>query len=260
MNLRPRHRPAGLTLIEVMIAIGILALVVSAIYSTWTSILKATRVGLDAAAASQRERLSMEVMEEALAYTQMYAANANLYGFVSEGGDDGRLSFVSRLPKSFPRSGKYGDLDVRRVEFSLQEGRDGDKVLVVKQAPLLMDFDKDEDAKPLVLARNVKKLTFEFWNERKSEWTDEWTQTNLIPKLVKASLVLGRANPYHVGTQAADCEITRVIAVHAMGAAPNWQVVPAPPPPGVPGVPGVPGAPGVPNVPIPMQPGRVGTL
>ena len=183
MTLRLHHRTAGLTLIEVMIAIGILALVVSAIYSTWTSILKATRVGLDAAAAAQRERLSMEVIEEALAYTQFSEANARLYGFVAENGDEGRLSFVSRLPESFPRSGKYPEA-VRRVEFSVQPGRDGDRVLVVRQAPLLKDFDKDEEAHPLVLARNVKKLAFEFWNERRSEWSDEWTQTNLLPKQI----------------------------------------------------------------------------
>jgi type II secretion system protein J len=259
MKTLPRRAAAGFTLIEVLISIAILAGVVATIYSTWTSILKATRVGLDAAAAAQRERLSMEVMEEALAYTEMFMANANWYGFMAEGGDDSVLSFVSRLPDSFPRSGKYGDLNVRRVEFSLQPGRDGDKVLVVKQAPLLMEFDKDEEAKPLILAHNVKKLTFEFWNLQRGEWVEEWTQSNQIPRLVKATLVLGSSKTYTFGGSPPDREITRVITIHAGGVTPNWQMAQVPGPgqlpiPGQPGIvpqvtPGMPGMPGVPGRP-----------
>ncbi len=253
MKVLCRNAASGFTLIEVLIATAILAGVVGTIYSTWTSILKATRVGLDAAAAAQRERLSMEVLEEALAYTEMFVANANWYGFVAEGGDDARLSFVSRLPSSFPRSGKYGDLDVRRVEFSLKAGRDGDKVLVVKQAPLLMEFDKDEEAKPLVLAHNVKKLAFEFWDLRRGEWVEEWTQSNQIPRLVKATLVLGHAAPYTFGgSTAPDREITRVVAVHAIGVAQNWQLAPV----AAPGQPGLPGQPGVVPPQPPVVPGR----
>jgi len=256
MKTRRRHAAAGFTLLEVLIAIAILAGVVGTIYSTWTSILKATRVGLDAAAAAQRERLSMEVIEEALAYTEMFAANARWYGFVAESSGDSRLSFVSRLPSSFPRSGKYGDLNVRRVEFSVQPGRDGDKVLVVKQAPLLMEFDKDEEAKPLVLAHNVKKLTFEFWDLRRGEWVEEWTQSNQIPRLVKATLVLGHAAPYSFGgSTPPDREITRVVTVHAAGVAPNWQMAPVTQP-GQPGQPGMPGQPGIVPPPPPSVPGR----
>lgn len=256
MKIPCRRQTAGLTLIEVLIAVGILAMVVAAIYSTWTSILKATRVGLDAAAAAQRERISMEVLEEALAYTQMYAANVNWYGFVADtGGDEARLSFVTRLPKSFPRGGKFGDLDLRRVEFSLHDGPDGDRELILKQAPLLMDFDKDEDAKPLVLARNVKKLEFEFWDSRKNDWVDDWTQSNQVPRVVKATLVLGHPSTYTFGNTPPDREITRIIPVHAIGVAPAWEMAPAMPVPGLPGAPGTPTTPGMPPGPVPVGPG-----
>jgi hypothetical protein len=207
-------------------------------------------------------------MEEALAYTEMFQANASWYGFMAEGGDDSTLSFVSRLPSSFPRSGKYGDLDLRRVEFGLQSGSDGGKVLVVKQAPLLMDFDKDEEAKPLVLAHNVKKLQFEFWNLQRGEWQDEWTQSNQIPRMIKATLVLGVSKTYTFGGAPPDREITRVITIHAAGVTPNWQMAPVAGPgqgplPGQPGIvpPTQPIMPGQPVMPgQPMMPGRLQTM
>src|SRR5205814_2813945 len=50
----PRSR--GFTLVEILVAIGILALVLAAIFSSWTAILRASKTGLDAAAAVQRSR------------------------------------------------------------------------------------------------------------------------------------------------------------------------------------------------------------
>jgi len=44
MNAMPQRKSCGLTLIEVLVAVAILGMVVAAIYSTWTSILRATRV------------------------------------------------------------------------------------------------------------------------------------------------------------------------------------------------------------------------
>ena len=41
---------------------------------------------------------------------------------------------------------------------------------------------------PLVLARGVNKMEFEFWDTRQNEWVDEWTQTNQLPKMMKFTL------------------------------------------------------------------------
>lgn len=235
-----RRRQAGVTLIEILIAIGILMLVVAAIYSTWTSILKATRVGLDAAAAAQRERLSMEVMEQALAYTQMYVANGKRYWFQAENGDDARISFVSRLPKAFPRGGKFGEFDLRRVEFALRPGDQAGKELILRQAPLLMEYDEDEMEHPLVLARNVKSLKFEFFDQQKNEWLDEWANTNKVPQIVMVNLKLSASKTYSTSQEEAR-EVTRIITVHGVGV----PLLPGRPGAGGPGQPGLPGQPGI---------------
>src|SRR4029450_7111671 len=112
-------------MLYIMVAIGILALVLTAIYSTWTAILKASKSGQKAAATVQRSRIVVRMLEDSITSAQLFAANNKYYGFVAENGDEASLSFVARLAKSFPRSGRFGDLDLRRVTFSVESGRGG---------------------------------------------------------------------------------------------------------------------------------------
>jgi type II secretion system protein J len=226
---------AGFTLIEILVAIGIFSLVVAAIYSCWSAILRSSKVGLDAAARTQRSRMALQSIEESLTYARMYAANAErYYWFEGNSGSDAWLSFVAQLPRSFPRGGKFGDLTMRRVEFSLQEGAGYTRQLVLRQRPLLMDYDQDEENHPLVLAREVEEMIVNFWDQQQEDWIDEWTLTNEIPPLVRVSLITKRGTGYN----ARKVESTLVIRPASMAVqAANQGMVPPAVPPGAPAVP-----------------------
>ena len=229
------------TLVEILIAMGILSLVLAAIYSSWTAILRASKVGLDSAAAVQRARIAGRIIEESLGSVQSFAANQRYYSFVAQNGSEPMLSFVSHLSPSFPRNGRFGGLDVRRVIFSVNHQRE----LVLQQYPLLMDLDEDEKNYPLVLARNVKEFKTEFWDPRLADWVDEWKQTNLIPTMVKVSLKLAaNAHSTQIGEQ-----LTRIVSLPSVMVQPGWQI-----PRNMPGAPVTPGNPGVPGNGIPGNP------
>jgi len=249
---RPTLRSA-FTLVEIMIAIGLLSLVLAAIYSSWTAILRASKTGLDAAASAQRARVTVRVLEDSLGSAQSFAANLPYYYFAAENGDSPVLSFVARLSKSFPRSGKFGDLDVRRVTYSLEAGPDNSRQLVLRQNPLVMDPDKDEKDYPIVLAKNVKGLEMQFWDSNKNppDWVDEWEgpKTNQLPKMIMLTLKLAD-NPH---SSRITEEITRIISLPAMTVQPVWQVPRGGTVPGMPGA-GAPGNPGV--LPNPVLPPR----
>src|SRR5216117_3323067 len=133
------------TLIEILIAIGILGMVLAAIFSSWTAILRASKVGLDAAAAVQRARIVMRTLEDSLLCAESFDLTQQYYGFLADNGSEASLSFVARLPESFPRNRKFGDLHVRRVTFAIESGPESSRQLVLRQNPLLMDLDKDEN-------------------------------------------------------------------------------------------------------------------
>jgi general secretion pathway protein J len=238
------RRAGGFTLIEILVAIAIFTLVITAIYSGWMTILRASKVGLEAAAQAQRERVAIRTIEEALTSSRSFAADVQHYWFVGENGDDATLSFVARLPDSFPRSGKFGDQDVRRVSFSVENGPDSQRQLVLRQSPILMDFDEDEKEHPLVLARHVKGLVLEFWNPSRNEWLEEWTQTNQLPKMVKVTLQMAPPDQPSRGSSRPPEEITRIVALPSVMVPAGWQM-PQLPLGGTPGPPGAPTQPGV---------------
>jgi len=212
----PQRRPAGrrlggLTLLEIMVALAIFAGVLAAIYASWTSILRATQATQQAAARVQRERLAVRTLEEALAAVQMPRHNPAPYGFVADTSEEfGFLSFVSRLPESFPRNGRFHGLPVRRVEFRVEEDETGLPTLVLRQAPYLSELDAGETSHPLQLARNVAMFHLEFWGPSSKEWEDEWPATNQLPQLVRFTLA---AAPEGSRTVNREDVVTRVVVI-----------------------------------------------
>ena len=202
---------------------AILSLVVAAIYSTWMVVVRGSRVGLEAAAAVQRSRLAIHTLEQGLTAARSFAGTIEHYAFTGENGSDARLSFVARLPKSFPRSGKFGDFDMRRVIFSIESGEDYGRQLVLRQHPVLMEMDIDEEEHPVVLARNVQDFEMEFWDMRSQEWLDEWTETNQMPLMVRFTLRLG-GNA--TGASPALEESIRTVSLAAITVQPVWQMPP----------------------------------
>jgi type II secretion system protein J len=224
-------RKEAFTIIEVMVAIFIFGMVFAAIYSSWFAIMRGTRSGLEAAAAVQRSRIAVATVEEALNCARAFASAMEYYTFVAENGDAASLSFVAKLPPSFPRSGRFGSYDVRRVTFSLEPSPDSGRQLVLRQNPVLMDLDIDEQEHPIVLAKDVEAFELAFWDVRSGDWIDEWTQTNQLPRIVMFTLRWGGKHPQ---SRQARQEITRVVDLPATSVPASWQTPGAAPGPPVP--------------------------
>jgi len=154
-------------------------------------VMKATKVGQEAAAQAQRQRIALRTIEDSLMCIQSFQASQRYYFFNVENGDAQVLSFASRVPDVFPRNGKFGQFNLRRVTFSLEAGDGGEKNLVLRQNPILMDMDEDEQKNPLILARNVKTFEIDCWDTNQMDWVTEWVDTNSIPPLMRVGLVMG---------------------------------------------------------------------
>lgn len=226
MRIASGKSTTAFTLIEIMIALVIFSTVIIAIYSTWTAILRSTKVGHDAAADAQRERIAVRVLEEAILSVQMFQENIRYYSFEADTRSDfAALSFVARLPKSFPRSGNFGDQAVRRVTFAVEAGKDSRNELVLRQRPILFEPNVDEDENPLVLARNVKVFTVEFLGPRSQDWESEWLYTNQLPRKIRFSLAFGLAKG---NTSESGDVITRMITLNKAPIPSSMQVAARP--------------------------------
>jgi hypothetical protein len=140
--------------------------------------MRGTRIGLSAAAEVQRTRIAIRSLEESLAGAVMYTDNPLYYGFFADTiGEFGYLSFVARLPESFPGSGLFPGRPLRRVTFRVDEKRN----LLLSQSGLL---DIGETPYTITLAPNTAVFQMEFYNPRVNEWIPEWIATNALPNLV----------------------------------------------------------------------------
>jgi prepilin-type N-terminal cleavage/methylation domain-containing protein len=213
-EFRRRKAARGFTIIEIMTAMVIFGMVVTAIFASWTAIVRGSASGNRAAATAQRSRVALRTLEEALGATRSFVADVEYYTFDAENGTEPYLSFVSRLPPDFPRGGRFGEFNVRRVTFAVESGPDEQKRLVLRQNPVLMDLDEDEQNYPVVLAGDVRKFDMEFWDKQKADWLDEWTQTNQLPQMVKFTIQLGGD----------ENEITRIVELPSVAVQAGWQI------------------------------------
>jgi len=251
-----QHRRA-FTIIEVMIAIGIFAMVITAMYAVWMSIIKGSRAAQNAAAAVQRSRIAMSALEEAFRTVQLFNENLRHYAFIADtSGDLASVSMVSRLSPAIPGFAVQRGLALCRISFFPSNTANGIE-LAMSHYPVLADVDKP-GAEPytVTLARDVTLFTIEFWDRQKGEYVEEWLYTNQLPQ--KVLITLGTGKTAGSSTTPHDVVVREVTipsaAVGGMQTGPPMGVPPGTttPPPGTP--PGTP-PPGTPprNTRNPLQ-------
>ena len=179
------------TLVEVMISIALFGMILTAIYSSWSSILRGSRVGQEAAEQIQEIRVTLSCLNQSLTGAQIFNANEIFYSFegYSEG-DSSSLSFVSNLSESFLGSGFFPGEPVRRVSFYVGKSESGTAQLFMQQSPVLVDQESDFEPYTVGLAEGVTFFEALFWSEQEEDWMFEWVETNQMPKMVQLRLGL----------------------------------------------------------------------
>jgi prepilin-type N-terminal cleavage/methylation domain-containing protein len=233
--MKLRSRQHAFTLLEVMLAIGIFAMILVAIFSVWEGIMRASRAARTAADSAQRARISISTIEDALVHAQMFAANMPpqnpdaYYSFLADSeGEFAGLSFVAHIPPGFPGYGHFPNDIVRRVTFTCENGKNGVD-LVMRQGPMLATMEKDYEPYSLVLAHDVQLFAIDFWGQpidsREFQWVNEWRSTNALPKLVRLAIGVGKTSTKGVPQDL----VYRVVALPAMAVPPNFQTTPGQP-------------------------------
>ena len=189
LRLVKRRGHQAFTLIEVLIALSIFTLIITGIYTSWSAIHRATRIGLEASADAQRKRIAMRALEQSLGSVKYFLANETNYTFIAEDrGGSTFLSFVTHLPETFPRSALFEYQPMRRVNFSVESGTNGLGRLELRQQPFLYEQNIDDLENPVVLANDVISFNVEFLPENAEEWEEEWLYTNELPVMAHVTL------------------------------------------------------------------------
>lgn len=220
--LQNRRTRSAFTLLEVLVALSIFALVLSLLYGSWRILISSNAAALKLAATAQRSRMTAQTIEEALNSAVFFNANARHYAFLAGGeGAYSAVSFVAHLSDAFPASGYFDGERVRRVTFTVEPGKQGGSDLVLRQNSLLSPPDLDVEGHPIVLARDVSLFELLYWDVRRGEFIAEWTQTNSLPALVQVSVGFGQRGRSKEPSET----ITRIVRIPSAGVAGEAQAI-----------------------------------
>ncbi len=194
------RKARGFTLIEVMIAVAITALMGGLIAASFNTSFKAKEIIEGEAERYRMLRTAMNRMSreigaafvsdryDAQRYRDSYDRPTNLIG------DRDRLLFTSLAHQRLYTDAKESDQMVVEysVKTSTERGANGRRDLMRRENPILderMDRGGTED----VLFEGVKRLEFDYWDSDKKDWVNEWDtrrseRKSFLPTRVRINL------------------------------------------------------------------------
>jgi general secretion pathway protein J len=203
MRGRTRRGARGLTLLEVLVSVGILALVVTLVYGAFDG-MQRTRVGIEriddryhqGRQALARMALELQSAFLSLHQPQLLAASTRTTAFVgTDQGQQDRIDFTSFSHKRLMRNVHESDQN----ELSYFVGRDpdrGDKYDLLRREQREIDLDPQHGGVVNVLCEDVIAFDVQYLDNTTDTWLDSWDSTqalgqyNRLPFQVKITLVL----------------------------------------------------------------------
>jgi general secretion pathway protein J len=193
-----RRRAAGFTLIEVLVALGMFALLMAMLTEGVRLVMKSYETGTQ-----QTERLSQLTVVHDVLRDQLSNAGRNVPGRAEElgpvfiGAAD-HLEFVGSLPSHFAAGG------LQVIFLGLSGKKAGERDLVVRWRPYedapidrveapLRGRDRDGEDDATMLLDHVAKVEFAYFGspdpDRDPAWFDEWRVQDYGPSLVRLRLL-----------------------------------------------------------------------
>jgi general secretion pathway protein J len=212
-----RRAHSGFTLLEIMLAVTILAIVVTAVYGIWSVSLHAWRRGEDAAAMFQRQRIVLEGLNELTKSAVYFGSDPSTYRLFGRHDEtEGDLiSFVTASDALLPPS-EMAIAGMRRVTIWLAKDQLDRPLLAVANTPAL-EIDDAPHPPPHVFSTDVSGFSVRYWRASTSEWRDDWQEENTMPDAVEFTVTFGGTggrNPPVAITRAVEFPIAQYANLH----------------------------------------------
>lgn len=195
-NLPPARRAGftdrGMTLVEVLLALGIAVLLAGLVFSIYRAVLVTVRVQSERRSLRFPAAAALDLLRRDLERSLAPIGAANAFFILGPGINEAtekRLCFASAdAGDSFALS----VYDVFLIQYLLQPGSDaGDYSLVRERRPLCGESEDPEWPDREELVRNVSDFRIELFDG--SQWTNSWglLRDGGVPLAARASLTIG---------------------------------------------------------------------
>ena len=196
--MRPKTTSAGFTLPEVLATMVILGMVLTLLYSVWSTTLNVTQTGAEVTLDVQRERVALKALSDALAGASWYENRAEETLLLGHAEGFSRLKLLSRVPPGFWGERELGDHRLRRIEFRAEPKEPRGFQLVMLQQTVLASTNSAKFHRTVLLP-NLETFSVEVPSgDSGLAWASNWPLeegTNALPRLAKVTLAMRENNP-----------------------------------------------------------------
>lgn len=213
LKIRPVRR--AFTLLEVMLAVTILGLVMTAVYATWSAAISAWKRSSTLSAAFQRERVVMDTLTELASSMVYFPSSKELYRV--DGTHDAvtgdAVSFITSSDILLPQSESWL-AGMRRVTIALQRDEEGDPILAILNTVALSSANTASEYQSHVLSADVSGFQVRYRNPVDDTWQDKWDESRFIPSAIQFTVAFGgsdRLTPPVIVTRAVDVPAARLV-------------------------------------------------
>lgn len=188
----PLTTMTGFTLLEIIISIGILAVILTTIYGAFNSSMRAFTVMENPGDAYGQARLVLNRMSEEIGSIYFAGKNPNT-GLLGEDRDEDDLPFDSLHFTSLSHIRWVKDSresELCEIGYYLETDREREKTFLFRREDWNVDGALEEGGITLELAEGIDGLNFRYYDGE--EWVDDWDSKgrNGLPKAIEVVLLV----------------------------------------------------------------------
>lgn len=187
-----RAARAGFTLLEILVAIVILAIAMTVAWQTFSSAVRSWTTARKLMDKTHHGDFALTQLTSALRSMAFFDSMPEQYGFRMKNNSDGEygdhtISWVTASTAFMPRGTEF-DHGMHRIEVGAGEDDDDNEGLLVSVWRHIVDDEDDVEKQSWVVSDVIRGLRCAVYNTEEERWDDEWEKTNAIPGLIEITL------------------------------------------------------------------------
>ncbi len=203
--MRTRRQRAGFTLLEMLLAMGLMAMLAGALYASLSAGFRGRRAAEEALDPARRADAAMAMLgADLLSATPPTGLLAGEFTAQDARGEDGEPADELRFHALAPdQRGARPASPVRRVKFGIAADEETGETVLVRRTTVNLLAPQEPEPSVEVLARRVRSLDLAFYDG--TAWLDSWDSTavgDVLPVAVRVSIAVrveGQEEGYALG-------------------------------------------------------------